>query len=274
MTYNELCRRLSPVYGEGEARAIVRMVVEDEFGLSPTDIYMGKVNQLSADEQSILEEIVNRIARCEPVQYVLGHADFCSRRFGVVPGVLIPRPETALLIPMIGSGRRGSFSVLDIGTGSGCIAITAALDYPDAKVTAWDISDDALRIARANAARLGAEVCFVRQDALAPPADTALWDVIVSNPPYICMSERATMSAHVLDHEPATALFVPDSDPLLFYRAIARYATRALKPGGTLLFEINALYDSDMCAMLHAMGYAASVECDQYDRPRFITARL
>ena len=148
------------------------------------------------------------------------------------------------------------------------------LDYPDATVTAWDISDDALRIARANATRLGAQVCFERQDALAPPADTALWDVIVSNPPYICMSERAEMSPHVLDHEPATALFVPDSDPLLFYRAIARYATRALKPGGTLLFEINALYASETSAMLHALGFAASVERDQYDRPRFIIARL
>ena len=117
-------------------------------------------------------------------------------------------------------------------------------------------------------------MCFERQDALAPPADTALWDVIVSNPPYICMSERAEMSPHVLDHEPATALFVPDGDPLLFYRAIARYATRALKPGGTLLFEINALYASETSAMLHALGFAASVERDQYDRPRFIIARL
>ena len=109
---------------------------------------------------------------------------------------------------------------------------------------------------------------------MAAPADTALWDVIVSNPPYICMSERAEMSPHVLDHEPATALFVPDSDPLLFYRAIARYATRALKPGGTLLFEINALYASETSAMLHALGFAASVERDQYDRPRFIIAQL
>lgn len=274
MTYNELCRRLSPLYGEGEARAIVRMVVEDEFGLSPTDIYMGKVNQLSADERANLEEIVARIANYEPVQYVLGHADFSGRRFAVAPGVLIPRPETALLIPMIGSAAARPFTLLDIGTGSGCIAITAALDYPAATVTAWDISDDALRIARANATRLGAQVCFERQDALTPPADTALWDVIVSNPPYICMSERAGMSPHVLDHEPATALFVPDSDPLLFYRAIARYATRALKPGGTLLFEINALYASETSAMLHALGFAASVERDQYDRPRFIIARL
>ena len=183
MTYNELCRRLSPLYGEGEARAIVRMVVEDEFGLSPTDIYMGKVNQLSADERANLEEIVARIANYEPVQYVLGHADFSGRRFAVAPGVLIPRPETALLIPMIGSAAARPFTLLDIGTGSGCIAITAALDYPDSTVTAWDISDDALRIARANATRLGAQVCFERQDALAPPADTALWDVIVSNPP-------------------------------------------------------------------------------------------
>lgn len=274
MTYNELCHRLTPIYGAGEARAIVRMVAEDEFGLSLTDIYMDKVSQLSADERAKFEEIISRIANYEPVQYVLGHADFCGRRFSVAPGVLIPRPETEMLIPMAGSGHNDSFTLLDIGTGSGCIAISAALEFPQASVTAWDISDTAIDIARSNAKNLGANVNIVKQDALTPPADSALWDVIVSNPPYICLNEQASMSRNVLDYEPATALFVPDSDPLLFYRAIAQYAVSALKPGGRLLFEINPLYVNDMGTMLSAMGYNHTVTADQYDRQRFVTAQL
>lgn len=274
MTYNELCHRLTPIYGAGEARAIVRMVAEDEFGLSLTDIYMDKVSQLSADERAKFEEIISRIANYEPVQYVLGHADFCGRRFSVAPGVLIPRPETEMLIPMAGSGHNDSFTLLDIGTGSGCIAISAALEFPLASVTAWDISDTAIDIARSNAISLGANINIVKQDALTPPADSALWDVIVSNPPYICLNEQASMSRNVLDYEPATALFVPDSDPLLFYRAIAQYAVSALKPGGRLLFEINPLYVNDMGTMLIAMGYNHTVTADQYDRQRFVTAQL
>lgn len=274
MTYNELCHRLTPIYGAGEARAIVRMVAEDEFGLSLTDIYMDKVSQLSADNRAKFEEIISRIANYEPVQYVLGHADFCGRRFSVAPGVLIPRPETEMLIPMAGSGRNDSFTLLDIGTGSGCIAISAALEFPQASVTAWDISDTAIDIARGNAKSLGANVNIVKQDALDAPADSALWDVIVSNPPYICLNEQASMSRNVLDYEPATALFVPDGDPLLFYRAIAQYAVSALKPGGRLLFEINPLYVNDMGTMLSAMGYNHTVTVDQYGRQRFIAAQL
>ncbi len=275
MTYNELCHRLAPLYGAGEARAIVRMVAEDEFGLSLTDIYMDKVSQLSADERAKFEEIITRIANYEPVQYVLGHAYFCGHKFSVAPGVLIPRPETEMLIPLTGSGHNGaSFSILDIGTGSGCIAISSALEFPEARVTAWDISDIAISIARQNATSLGADINIVKQDALNPPTDIALWDTIVSNPPYICMNEQKDMSRNVLDYEPATALFVPDNDPLLFYRAIALYATRALKSNGRLLFEINPLYVDDMAAMLTAMGYTHTIKIDQYDKQRFIIAQI
>ncbi len=275
MTYNELCHRLAPLYGAGEARAIVRMVAEDEFGLSLTDIYMDKVSQLSADERAKFEEIITRIANYEPVQYVLGHAYFCGHKFSVAPGVLIPRPETEMLIPLTGSGHNdASFSILDIGTGSGCIAISSALEFPEARVTAWDISDIAISIARQNATSLGADINIVKQDALNPPIDIALWDTIVSNPPYICMNEQKDMSRNVLDYEPATALFVPDNDPLLFYRAIALYATRALKSNGRLLFEINPLYIDDMAAMLTAMGYTHTIKIDQYDKQRFIIAQI
>lgn len=274
MTYNELCARLAPLYGAGEARAIVRMVLEDGFGLSATDIYMGKVNQLSADEQLKLEEFMSRLAKWEPVQYVLGSVLFAGRRFGVASGVLIPRPETQQLLPMLGEGMPATFSLLDIGTGSGCIAISAALDHPAATVAAWDISEQALAIARANAEALGAHVAWHRQDVLRPPTDRAVWDVIVSNPPYICTQERADMLENVTLYEPAEALFVPDYDPLLFYRAIARYALQALKPGGQLYFEINPLYAADMGTMLAAMGYTHRCVDDQWGKQRFIQAHL
>ena len=162
-------------------------------------------------------------------------------------------------------------SILDIGTGSGCIAITVALALPQARVTAWDISTDALAIAAGNAHRLGASVRFEHQDALNAPDDEARWDVIVSNPPYICDRERADMSDNVLSYEPELALFVPDSDPLLFYRAIARYASKALKPGGRLLFETNTAYVYEVAQTMADEGFTAiEVRNDCFGKPRMV----
>ena len=162
-------------------------------------------------------------------------------------------------------------SILDIGTGSGCIAITVALALPQARVTAWDISTDALAIAAGNAHRLGASVRFEHQDALSAPDDEARWDVIVSNPPYICDRERADMSDNVLSYEPELALFVPDSDPLLFYRAIARYASKALKPGGRLLFETNTAYAHEVAQVMANEGFTAiEVRNDCFGKPRMV----
>ena len=162
-------------------------------------------------------------------------------------------------------------SILDIGTGSGCIAITVALALPQARVTAWDISTDALAIAAGNAHRLGASVRFEHQDALSAPDDEERWDVIVSNPPYICDRERADMSDNVLSYEPELALFVPDSDPLLFYRAIARYASKALKPGGRLLFETNTAYAHEVAQAMANEGFTAiEVRNDCFGKPRMV----
>lgn len=256
MTYTELWRPLVPIYGDGEAKAIVRMVLEVRFGLTLTDLYCGGVERLSNGECGQLQTMMERLRGGEPVQYVLGEADFCGRTFGVAPGVLIPRPETEELCQWITEEHQGfSGNILDIGTGSGCIAITLALDLKGANVMAWDISTDALRIAKTNAEKLDANVCFSKQDALAPPADQRQYDIIVSNPPYICDCERQAMAANVLDHEPHTALFVPDADPLRFYRAIATYAAQALRPGGNLYFEINPLYAAELEAMLRALQY-------------------
>lgn len=274
MTYNELCHRLSPLYGDHEARAIVRLVLEEGFDLTSTDVYMGKVSQLSADSLLKLEEFMQRLEKSEPVQYVLGQADFCGRTFSVRPGVLIPRPETQLLLPMVGRGFTGPFSVLDIGTGSGCIAITAALDNPQAQVTAWDVSPQALLVAAENGRRLGAQVSWCQQDVLHAPDDHQLWDVIVSNPPYICERERGDMAANVLDYEPALALFVPDAHPLLFYHAIGRYARHALRPSGRLCLEINPHYADELAQWLGDSGFTVNQADDQYGRRRFIQATL
>lgn len=275
MTYEKLWNRLCTVYDAGEAKAIVRMVLDERFGLSATDVYCGKVTQLSSDEQEELEKIMLRLEQAEPVQYVLGWANFCNRQFSVAPGVLIPRPETEELCSWITEdvGNRQQPAILDIGTGSGCIAISLALDIKGSAVNAWDISTDALRIAKENAARLGADINIMKQDALTPPQDADRWDVIVSNPPYICEKEKAEMERNVLDNEPAIALFVPDNDPLLFYRAIALYGTKALKPKGMLFFEINAAYAAETCNMLRQLGYVdVEARNDIFGKARMVRA--
>lgn len=297
MTYNQLWKRLTVIYNEREAQAIVRTVLDALFGMSLTDICLGKVTQLSADDTTRLEKIMQRLEKSEPVQYVLGAEWFAGRLFDVTPGVLIPRPETEDLVKWAcdeakekekednSKEERGKEekevskkgeeaphpSILDIGTGSGCIAITVALALPQARVTAWDISTDALAIAAGNAHRLGASVRFEHQDALSAPDDEERWDVIVSNPPYICDRERADMSDNVLSYEPELALFVPDSDPLLFYRAIARYASKALKPGGRLLFETNTAYAHEVAQAMADEGFTAiEVRNDCFGKPRMV----
>lgn len=275
MTYEKLWNRLCTVYDSGEAKAIVRMVLDERFGLSAADVYCGKVTQLSSDEQAELEKIMLRLEQAEPVQYVLGWANFCNRQFSVAPGVLIPRPETEELCSWITEdvGNRLQPAILDIGTGSGCIAISLALDIKGSAVSAWDISTDALRIAKENAARLGADINIMKQDALTPPQDADRWDVIVSNPPYICEKEKVEMERNVLDNEPAIALFVPDNDPLLFYRAIALYGTKALKPKGMLFFEINAAYAAETCNMLRQLWYVdVEARNDLFGKARMVRA--
>ena len=375
MTYNQLWKRLTVIYNEREAQAIVRTVLDALFGMSLTDICLGKVTQLSADDTTRLEKIMQRLEKSEPVQYVLGSEWFAGRLFDVAPGVLIPRPETEdlvkwtcdeakekekednskeergkeekevskkreapkkeeqllssplkeekeglrkgedapqkeeqllssplkeeekglrkgedaskkeeqLLSSLLKNNKEVSKkgeeaphpSILDIGTGSGCIAITVALALPQARVTAWDISTDALAIAAGNAHRLGASVRFEHQDALSAPDDEERWDVIVSNPPYICDRERADMSDNVLSYEPELALFVPDNDPLLFYRAIARYASKALKPGGRLLFETNTAYAHEVAQAMADEGFTAiEVRNDCFGKPRMVKGAI
>jgi release factor glutamine methyltransferase len=276
MNYNELWHQLAPLYGDGEAKAIAQMVYEVRYGLTLSDIYLGKDTQLSADDQAELKEIAKRLADNEPVQYVLGVADFCGRQYHVEPGILIPRPETEHLCRLItkhvaiGSANR---KVLDIGTGSGCIAITLALDIPNSQVTAWDISPIALRVAKGNAEQLGANVNVLENDMLQQTYQVApQWDLIVSNPPYICDSEAEEMDANVLDYEPEIALFVPDDDPLKFYVPIMNLAQSALHPGGQLWLETNPLYEEIIEERLLELGFNVTAHDDQFGKTRFIQA--
>lgn len=289
MTYQQLWHQLTPLYAVEEAQAITRLVLETTFGFSLTDLVCGKVSELSADDETKLHEIWQRLEAGEPVQYVLGETDFFGRSFRVAPGVLIPRPETEGLCRLVLDGLPTGAHVLDIGTGSGCIAITIALEATQALVEAWDISDEALRQAHDNALRLDAQVLFQQKDVLAEaredmPAEASkgeesekagyLFDCIVSNPPYIADKERTTMARNVLDYEPSTALFVPDDDPLRFYRSIAELGLRRLRPDGRLCFEINPLYAEALSSLLVSLGYeAVTILDDDYGKQRFATAR-
>ena len=310
MTYSEIWHRIATSYDDGEARAIARILIEELFGLSYADIVCGATEQLSADDTLRLDTAVRRIEQGEPLQHVLGYADFCGNRFSVNSSVLIPRPETEWLVDegaklMSTTATSSPKRILDIGTGSGCIAISLKLRLGDAYVEAWDISEEALRTAQDNADALKAEVAFRKKDALkaeeegcseeeclqggalvssAPTGQTkdsinsneanilaAPWDLIVSNPPYICDSERSAMDDNVLLHEPHTALFVPDDDPLRFYRAIARYALLTLNTDGSLLFECNTRYAEATGKMLRDMGFEeVTVSDDCFGLPRFV----
>ena len=279
-TYQQFWQSLTPLYDAGEAQAIVRTVLDVEYGMTLTDIICGKVNELSSDEERNLEEIIARLQNGEPVQYVLGEADFAGRTFHVEPGVLIPRPETAELcqwieeeVSSLKADERKQ--ILDICTGSGCIAITLGLNIPNSEVTGWDISEDALRIAQGNVEMLKAgNVRIEYQDALMLPKAAETADIIVSNPPYICEKEKADMEKNVLEHEPSIALFVPDEEPLKFYRAIAEYASSALKPEGALYFEINPIYEKETREMLEELGFKdIETKEDAFGKKRMMKAK-
>ena len=272
-TYHALWQSLTPLYETGEAQAIVRLLLEDAFGLTMADVLCGGIDSMTSTQKANLDGMMRRLQNAEPIQYVLGQTEFCGRMFHVAQGVLIPRPETELLCQWIESNHQGlsGGSLLDIGTGSGSIAVTLALALPHCTVTAWDISDRALGIARKNAKTLGADITFEHIDALNPPDDQRRWDIIVSNPPYVTLAERDAMHDNVLQYEPDEALFVPDDDPQLFYRAIALYAKKHLHEGGSLYFECSQYHVAQTAELLTSMGFQ-SIETinDQFGQPRHV----
>ena len=266
--------RLQPYYTAEEVSALSRIVCCDLFGQAPTDYYLGKDIALSPKKEQELEDILQRLSRFEPLQYIEGRTLFLGREFWVAPGVLIPRPETEELVELMLKEIPADARILDVGTGSGCIAISLAKELPDTLVTAWDVSPEALSVARVNARKLQANVRFVECDVLACQVDKAgLYDVIVSNPPYVTEAEKADMEPNVLQWEPSLALFVPDDDPLRFYRRIAVLGRDMLADGGRLYFEINRAYGREMVEMLRTMGYVrVRVKKDLSQNDRFVIA--
>lgn len=265
---------LQEVYPPEEVKALSMLICCDMLGLDALDIYMGKDIILSECKQRELENIIFRLQKNEPIQYIRGFAEFDGRRFKVAPGVLIPRPETVELVELVARENTDACRLLDIGTGSGCIAISLDKRLPDAKVEAWDISEEALAIAYTNNKELKAEVMFLQRDVLSDDWEkTPSFDVIVSNPPYVTEAEKNGMDANVLDWEPELALFVPDDDPLRFYRRIADLGRELLLPEGRLYFEINQAYGRETAHMLEMNQYRdVRVIKDIFGKDRIVTA--
>ena len=273
-TVDRLTARLVPLYGEREARAIARSAVAELAEIPLSALLTDPGAELAVEG---LAEAEAQLAAGKPLQYVVGHTEFCGRRFTVREGVLIPRPETEELVDRMVRSERGARRLLDVGTGSGCIAASLALELPEAEVYAADISDAALAVAAENFQQLGAKVTLRKADALNGLEEVfpERFDTIVSNPPYVPESDRAAMHPNVRDHEPALALFVPDGDRIRFYRAIAQAGRRMLAPGGRLWFEIYEHAADEVVRMLGGEGYTdTEVFRHLFDKPRMVCSRL
>ena len=269
----QLNSALSSIIEPRELQAMIRVICEDIFNYDQVDVALRQESELPDFVPQRVADIIARLRRHEPLQYIVGHARFHGHRFKVTPAVLIPRPETEQLVDLIVDENPGSdLRVLDMGTGSGCIAISLARALKFAQVDAFDISRDALAVARDNAAALKVRVRLFESDMLSPQPP-GRYDIIVSNPPYVCWSEREAMDRNVKDYEPGQALFVPDNDPLLFYKAIAPYAAQSLERGGRLYLEINQRFGSEVKRLLEAAGFNdVRIIDDSYGNPRFATA--
>ena len=256
--YYYIKKQLEGTYTAAECSSLAKWILTDAMRLSHAEIYGGKDANFSSDDMMLLTNIITRLRQHEPMQYILGTVSFCGLMLSVTPDVLIPRPETEELVEWIaGSQVREGLRVLDIGTGSGCIAVALSLRLHRPTVTAWDISSDALDVAATNAECHGADVSFAQVDILSGNVPDVRADIIVSNPPYVTLGERASMEQNVLDWEPQQALFVPDEDPLLFYRHIAAHGKNILVGGGAIYFEINSRFGADVSALLRDMGYSS-----------------
>ncbi|MBR5685388.1 MAG: peptide chain release factor N(5)-glutamine methyltransferase [Muribaculaceae bacterium] len=268
----QLRNGLAGVAEPNEVQAMIRVICEDVFNYDPVDVALRQESELPDFASQHVAEIIARLQRHEPLQYIVGNARFHGHRFKVTPAVLIPRPETEQLVDMIVDENPGSdLRVLDMGTGSGCIAISLARALKFAQVDALDVSRDALEVARENAAALKVKVRFFESDMLTPQPP-ARYDIIVSNPPYICWGEREAMDRNVLDYEPGQALFVPDNDPLLFYKAIVPYAAQSLERGGHLYLEINQRFGNEIKRLLEECGFGeVRIIEDSYGKVRFAT---
>ena len=264
---------LSNCYSAGEVSALTRIIATELLGIPQMTFFLKDDVTLTAEQQTLLGNAIERLKKQEPIQYILGYCDFCGLRFKVTPVTLIPRPETSELVEWVASEATGKESILDIGTGSGCIAVSLAYRVPQSKVTAWDISPGALAVATENSKANNSAVRFEQVDILGYQPIGEQFDIIVSNPPYIKENEKSAIHANVLNWEPHTALFVPNSDPLLFYRTIAQKGLSMLSNGGKLYFEINRAHGKETVEMLESLGYTGiELRKDFADNDRMIRA--
>lgn len=271
---NELRNRLKICYSASEAAALARILCCEMLEQRTTDYVLDEPLDLDEEQGERIEESITRLLRFEPIQYIQRKARFLGRDFHVEPGVLIPRPETEELVERMLKKVPAKARIADIGTGSGCIAVTLALEVPGAQVQAWDISEAALQVAKQNAQALQANVDFIQRDVLVwEPDERETLDIIVSNPPYVTEAERDEMEPNVLLYEPEGALFVPNNDPLRFYRRIGQLGRDLLVPGGKLYFEINRAYGEETCALLRRQGYTdVHTDKDLSGNDRFVIA--
>lgn len=273
---HEIRDALKGYYPDSEALALAKMLLVEVFGFSTLELYGGKDKEFSEKHRSVLDEMIRRLQKNEPIQYIIGIESFFGLTFEVNPNVLIPRPETQELVSWIIEDYQSdeSIRILDIGTGSGCIPVSLAKQLSKAEVESWDISEGALEVASRNCERNGVKVLLRQKDVLKSIPEGNFYDVIVSNPPYITNKEKADMEANVLDWEPSLALFVPDGNPLLFYRKIAQLGCDMLKEGGSLYFEINRAYGEETILMLKELGYARiELKKDSWGNDRMIKAK-
>lgn len=272
--FRDLRKRITLAQDASETESILYRVLEEVPGITRSDIISQKAVSLTAKETSALDSIINRINQNEPVQYILGKADFFGREFDVNPSVLIPRPETELLIEeVLKHATPAPGKILDIGTGSGCIATTLSCELSQKQVYGFDISEAALKTAKSNADRLNAQVTFQQVDILNEEITLNDFEFIVSNPPYVAVSERDSMHDNVLNYEPHLALFVPDNDPLIFYKVIAEKGVRALRSGGRIIVEINERFGKAVCAVFAGAGLSdVRIIKDLQNKDRIVSA--
>lgn len=270
-------QELDPLYGVGEVGTFCEMLFEAFLGWDKVHLLISKDNTIDQSDLLRFHWALEDLRQYRPIQHIIGHTDFCGCRIEVNPDVLIPRPETEELVHWIVNNFSSSnfqFSILDLCTGSGCIAIALKKAFPQAEVTAVDVSEKALATAHRNAEANGTEIHFLQADLLNPKSDSRLpiSNLIVSNPPYVRESERTQMQRNVLDHDPALALFVPDEDPLCFYRPLATIAKTLLAPAGLFVAEINEAFANEVCTLLHRQHLSPTVHIDFRGKARWVTA--
>ncbi|SNS56820.1 release factor glutamine methyltransferase [Ekhidna lutea] len=267
--WQETAKQLEKVYDRREAENISHLLLEDLFGVSRAAIISDELLDLN---DAKLKQSIGRLLKHEPIQYITGVADFYGRKFHIAPGALIPRPETEELVDLIiQENKIRNPRILDVGVGSGCIAVSLAIKL-GGNVFGTDLSKEALEIAAKNAQELGAKINFTQHDILSSPLPEGELDILVSNPPYIPLRDQKEMRVNVLKYEPELALFVPDDDPLIFYKRIAVEGLKSLKKGGKLYFEIHENFGIEVKAHLQAVGYSeVNIHKDMQGKHRIVS---